>query len=57
MTMTCDISSMNIKSRSKDPLKPKATFKWVFMYIIPETSPESFTSETNFPNYLLIVDA
>ena len=29
MTMTCDISSMNIKSRSKDTLKPKATFKWV----------------------------
>ena len=48
---------MNIKSRPKDTFKPKATFKWVFMYIIPETSPESFTSETNFPNYLLIVDA
>ena len=37
MTKACDISSMNIKSRSKDTFKPKAPFKWVFMYIIPAT--------------------
>ena len=27
------------------------------MDIIPTTSPKSFTSETNFSNYLLIIDA
>ena len=48
---------MNKKSRSKNPLKPKETFKWVFMDIIPETSPKRLTSENNFYNYLLIVDA
>ena len=31
---SCKISSMNKKVRSKIPLKPKAPFKWVFMYII-----------------------
>ena len=31
----CQISSMNKNARSKNPLKPKAPFKWVFMYIIP----------------------
>ena len=28
-----------------------------FMDIIPETSPNRFTSDTNFYNYILIVDA
>ena len=37
---SCQISSMNKKARFKNPLKPKAPFKWVFMDIIPETSPK-----------------
>ena len=51
------ISSMNKKAMSKLPLKPKATFKLVFMDIIPSTAPKSLTNATNFKNYLLIVDA
>ena len=31
---SCKISSMNKKARSKNPLKPKAPPKWVFMDII-----------------------
>ena len=48
---------MNKKARSKVPLKPKSPFKWVFMDVIPSTSPKSLTNDTNFKNYLLIVDA
>ena len=48
---------MNKKARSKLPLKPKAPFKWVFMDVIPSTAPKSLTNDTNFKNYLLIVDA
>ena len=48
---------MNKKARSEIPLKPKAPFKWVFMDIIPSTALKSLTSDTNFSNYLLIVDA
>ena len=48
---------MNKKSRSKNPQKPKAPFKWVFMEIIPSTAPKCLTSDTTFSNYLLIVDA
>ena len=48
---------MNKKARSKIPLNPKALFKWVFMDIIPSTAPQSLTNDTNFYNYLLIVDA
>ena len=48
---------MNKKARSKLLLKPKAPFKWVFMDIIPATAPKSLTNDTNFQNYLLIVDA
>ena len=29
------MSSMNKKARSKIPLKPRVSFKWVFMDIIP----------------------
>ena len=47
---------MNKKAISKNPLKPKAPFKWVFMDIIPATAPKSLTSYTNFSNCLLIVD-
>ena len=48
---------MNKKARSKIPLKPKAPFKWVFMDIIPSTASKSLTSDTDFSNYLLTVDA
>ena len=48
---------MNKKARPKLPLKPKSTFKWVLKYIIPSTAPKSLTNDTNFQNYLLIVDA
>ena len=48
---------MNKKARSKIPLKPKETFKWVFMDIIPSTAPKILTSDTTFSKYLLIVDA
>ena len=53
----CQISSMNKKTRSKSPLKPKAPFKWVFIDIIPATAPDFLTSETNFSNYFSIFDA
>ena len=48
---------MNKKARFKLPLKPKAPLKWVFMDIIPTTAPKSLTNDTNYQNYLLIVDA
>ena len=48
---------MTKKTRSKNPLNPKSPFKWGFMDIIPSIAPTSVTSETNFSNYLLIVDA
>ena len=48
---------MNKKARSNIPLKSKAPFKWVFMDIILSTAPKSLTNDTNFQNYLLIVDA
>ena len=54
---SCKISSMYKKARYKVPLKPKAPFKWVFMDVIPATSPKSLTIDTNLNNYLLIVDA
>ena len=54
---SCQISSMNKKSRSKITLKPKAPFKWVFMDIVPSTAPKSLTSDTTFSKYLLIFDA
>ena len=54
---SCQISSMNKNDRSRIPLKPKAPFKWIFMDIIPSTSPKSLTSDTTFSNYLLIVYA
>ena len=45
---SCKISSMNKKAISKDPLNPKAPFKWVFMDVIPSTSPKILTNDTNF---------
>ena len=54
---SCKISSMNKNSSSKNPLNTKAPFKWIFMDIIPATKPKLLTSETNFSNYLLIVES
>ena len=51
---SCQISSMKENARSENPLKPKAPFKWVLMYIIPSTTTQIFTSDTTFSNYLLI---
>ena len=51
---SCQISSMNKKTRSKNTLNPKAPFKWVLMDIIPETAPKCLTSETTFNNCLLM---
>ena len=53
---SCQISLMKKKDRSKNQLNPKASFKWVLMYIIPPTTPRSLTSDTTFSNYLLIVN-
>ena len=52
---SCHIYSVNKKAGSKKSLNPKSPFKWVFMDIIPSTSPKRFTSDTTFSNYLLIV--
>ena len=54
---SCKNYSMNKKARSKNPLNPKAPFKWVFMDIIPSTAPKSLTSDTIVFNDILIVDA
>ena len=54
---SCQISSMKKKVRSKNPLKPKSPFKWVFMDITRSTAPKLLTSDTTFSSYLLIVDA
>ena len=48
---------MNKKNRAKIPLKPKSPFKVFLMDIVPSTAPKRLTSDTNFSNYLLIVDA
>ena len=49
---SCQIYSTNKKARSKNPLKPEAPFKWIFMDIITSISPKSLTSDTTFPKYL-----
>ena len=46
---------MKKKSRSKNPLNPKAPFKWVLMDLIPSTAPKRLTSDTTFSNCVLIV--
>ena len=33
---SCQISPMNNKTRSKNPLKPKATFKWVLLVLLQQ---------------------
>ena len=45
------------KARYKNPLNPKASLKWFLIDITPSTLPKSWTSETTFSNYLLVVDA
>ena len=40
---SCQISSMDKKARSNNPLKTKAPFKWVLMDIITATPPKSLT--------------
>ena len=47
---SCQISSMNKKAGSKIPLKPKASFRWFFMDIVPSIAPKSLTSDTTFLN-------
>ena len=54
---SCQIYSMNNKTGSKIPLNPKVTFKWIFMEIVPSTSPKHLTSGITFYNYILSVDA
>ena len=54
---SCQISSINKKARSKNPMNPKAPFKWVFMDIIPSTAPKRLKSDTTFSHYLLIFDS
>ena len=46
----CQISPMNKTDGSKNPLKPKAPFKWVFTDIIPVIAPKRLTSELLFLN-------
>ena len=53
---SCQIYSMKKMARSQNLLNPKASFKCIFMDIIPATAPKSLTSETTFPKYLLIFD-
>ena len=53
---SCQIFSMNKKARSKNPINPKAPFKWGFMDILSSTVPKRLTSDTTFYNYLLIAD-
>ena len=47
---SCKISSTKKKSRSKNTLKLKSTFKCVFMYIISATATKILNNETSFPN-------
>ena len=48
---------MKTNSRSRNPLNPKAPFRWGFMDIIPSTAPKILISDTTLSNYLSIVDA
>ena len=48
---------MNKNSRSKNPLKTKAPFKWFLMDIIPSRAPTRLTRDTTFSNCIIIVDS
>ena len=54
---SCQISTININTRSKTPMKARTPFKWVLMAIILGTYPKILTKDTTFSNYLLIGDA
>ena len=54
---SCQISSMNKRDRSKNPLKAKSPSRGGFTDIIPSTEPKILTSDTIFSNYILIVHA
>ena len=54
---SCQISSKNKKDGSNKPLKSKSPFKWIFIDIIPLTTPKRLRNEISFYNYLLIDDA
>ena len=47
---SCQISSREKKSRSKNPLNPRKPFKWVFMDIITARAAKRLTSDTTFSN-------
>ena len=46
---SCQISSMNQKARSENPLITKAPFKW-FLWILFQIPSKSCTGETNIVN-------
>ena len=48
---SCNIYSTNKKAKSKNTLKPKAPFNWIFMDIIPAIEPKSLTSENTIYDY------
>ena len=54
---SCQIYLMNKKARYKIILNPRAPLKWFLIDIIPSTAQIFLTSDTNFSNYILIVDA
>ena len=54
---SCQISTINNNPISKIPLKSKTPLKCLFMDIIPAAFSKSLTKDTNFSNYLLILDA
>ena len=47
---------MDKKASSKNPLNPKSPFKWIYGYNTTNRN-KSLTSDANFSNYLLIIDA
>ena len=55
--ISCHISTINKKARSKTPLKAKKYLKWIFMETIPATPSKSLKKDTNFSNYLVILNA
>ena len=50
---SCHISSIKKKGWVQDSIETKGTFQMGFMVIIPATSPNSFTGETAFSDYIL----
>ena len=52
---SCQIYSIRKEAKYQNALKPQLPLKWVFMEIIPGTTPKRLTN--TFSNHLLIVDA